>query len=195
MNIRCKTCGTELAAGVSYCRQCGAAITPDGVVESSELPTSLFPNTDIASTQRLDPRPTSEPQRSAAVSTDIRSHPEKKSWKAVVALAAVALIVATLVGVFALTRLRNQNRTTADGLFYPGAQTLVDFTNTDGGRALQLQTPDAFEKVEDWYERSLRPSKIVRLTSTSVVLKNDDTTATIASEGGMTNILIKMRAK
>jgi hypothetical protein len=83
----------------------------------------------------------------------------------------------------------------ADPLLYPGALTLMDISNPDGGRALQLQTSDPLEKVEDWYDRNLRPQKTVRLTSSSVVLKNENTTATIASEGGMTNILIKVIEK
>lgn len=196
MNLICKTCGTQLLAGMNFCRQCGAAAISDDVVKSSELPTSLFPQTNIVATQRLDPRPTSEPQRSANVDAGIRPRTRGKRWKPILALTVVGLVIAALLGVVAITRIRTHRRTTsAEALLYPGAQTVVDIVNPDGGRALHLQTPDAFTKVEDWYERSLRPRKTVRLTSSSVVLKNENTTATIASEGGMTNILIKITGK
>jgi hypothetical protein len=46
--------------------------------------------------------------------------------------------------------------------------------------------------VEAWYQKTLKPEKTMRLTSTSVVLKNAKTTATIAAEDNTTNILIKV---
>ena len=193
MDLTCRTCGAELLAGTSFCRQCGAAITPDVVADSSERTTSLFPETNSAATQRFDPRPTSEPKRGPVVDAGVTTAKGRKPWKPVLALIGVALIIATLVGVVALTRIRTNSRTVvADPLLYPGAQTVVDMSNADGGRAIHLQTPDKLEKVEDWYEQNLRPTKIIRLTSSSVVLKNANTTATLASEGGMTNILIKV---
>jgi hypothetical protein len=65
-------------------------------------------------------------------------------------------------------------------------------TGEGGERALQLETSDPLNEVEEWYQKTLRPQKTVRLTSMIVVLKNENTTATIASEGNKTNILIKM---
>ena len=56
----------------------------------------------------------------------------------------------------------------------------------------QLETADPFTAVEAWYQKALKPEKTMRLTSTSVVLKNGATTATIAAEGNKTNILIKV---
>ena len=56
---------------------------------------------------------------------------------------------------------------------------------------MQLQTGDSLEQVIAWYEKSIKPTKTMRLTSTSVVLKNENVTTTLASEGGKTNILIK----
>jgi hypothetical protein len=193
MDLTCRTCGAELLAGTSFCRQCGAAIIPDVVADNSEKTTSLFPETNNVATQRFDPRPTSEPRKAPGVDAGIAANKGRKPWKPVLALIGVALIIATLVGVVALTRIRTNSHTVAtDPLLYPGAQTVVDISNPDGGRALHLQTSDTLEKVEDWYERNLRPTKTIRLTSSSVVLKNEKTTATIASEGGMTNILIKV---
>jgi hypothetical protein len=54
-----------------------------------------------------------------------------------------------------------------------------------------LQTTDSLEKVVAWYEKSIKPTKTMRLTSTSVVLKKENLTTTVASEAGKTNILIK----
>lgn len=65
----------------------------------------------------------------------------------------------------------------------------------EGDRALQLQTPDPLERVVAWYEASIKPTKTMRLTSTSVVLRNQNVTATIAAEGNKTNILIKQSLK
>jgi len=62
----------------------------------------------------------------------------------------------------------------------------------DGGRAVHLTTSDPFSAVEAWYQKELKPQKTMRLTSTSVVLKNDKTTATIVTENNLTNILIKV---
>jgi hypothetical protein len=188
MDLMCRNCGAELLDGTNFCRQCGAAVTSDAIPDSSEQPTSLFPETDNVTTQRLDSRPTSERQRAPMLDAGAR-----KPWPPVLALIVVGLIIATIVGVVAITRLRTHSRIVAsDPLLYPGAQTLMDISNPDGGRALQLQTSDPLEKVENWYDRNMRPRKTIRLTSSSVVLKNENTTATIASEGGITNILIKV---
>lgn len=198
MNQICRNCGTELQAGTSFCRQCGSQIVAGGTADRSEQPTSLFPDTNNTTTQRLDPRPTSEPGKTPYVAGPPVSQPlnvsRKKPWKPVLALTVVCLVIACILAVVAISRIRTHSRTTsAEGLFYPGAQTVVDITSADGGRALHLQTSDPLEKVEDWYEKSLQPQKTVRLTSSSVVLKNENTTATIASEGTTTSILIKMK--
>ena len=79
-------------------------------------------------------------------------------------------------------------------MVYPGSQTIVDMQG-EGYRTLQLQTPDSLEQVVAWYETILKPTKTMRLTSTSVVLKNQDVTATIATEDNKTNILIKQSLK
>jgi hypothetical protein len=196
MNLICRTCGTELLNGVSFCRKCGAAVNPNAVLDSSELPTSILPKTNSTATHRLDARPTSEPQRLAHPDAATGGRPGRKVWKPVLALTVVGAVILTLLTAVAITRIRSHSSTTsADNLVYPGAQTLMDISNPDGGRALQLQTSDPLDKVENWYDRNLRPQKIIRLTSSSVVLKNENTTATIASEGGMTNILIKVIEK
>lgn len=67
---------------------------------------------------------------------------------------------------------------------------MVDITSDDG-RAIQLQTGDSLDRVLAWYEGTLKPTKTMRLTSTSVVLRSENVTATIATEDNKTNILIK----
>jgi hypothetical protein len=87
--------------------------------------------------------------------------------------------------------MRNHSTATDNAaLIYPGSQTVVDMTS-EAGRAIQLQTGDSLDKVLAWYDASLKPTKTMRLTSTSFVLKNQNVTATIATENNKTNILIK----
>ena len=101
------------------------------------------------------------------------------------------LVVIGIVVSVATVKIRNHSTATNNaGLIYPGSQTVVDMT-TDAGRAIQLQTGDSLDKVLAWYDASLKPTKTMRLTSTSFVLKNQNVTATIATEDNKTNILIK----
>jgi hypothetical protein len=105
---------------------------------------------------------------------------------------AVVLLIIGLISAVAIVRKRSHAEAPATSqLRYPGAQTVVDMTNTDGSRTLQLQTPDALDKVESWYQKNLTLTKTMRLTSTSYVMKNDKVTITLASEDNKTNILIK----
>ena len=76
-------------------------------------------------------------------------------------------------------------------LFYPGAQTVLDVTHDDSSGVLQLQTPDHLDKVQAWYESALKPTKILRVTSTTVILKNGPVTATLVAEDNTTTIVIK----
>ena len=104
----------------------------------------------------------------------------------------IGAVVIVIIGVAtAATLIGMRSHSAANDLIYPGARTVVDMTG-DGGRALHLQTPDSMTKVEAWYQKTLKPEKTMRLTSTSVVLKNAKTTATIATEDNTTNILIKV---
>lgn len=104
-----------------------------------------------------------------------------------------AVVIAIIGVVTAATLIGMRSHSAGSGdLIYPGARTVVDMTSNGGGRALHLQTPDPIAKVEAWYQKTLKPDKTMRLTSTSVVLKNAKTTATIAAEDNTTNILIKV---
>ena len=60
------------------------------------------------------------------------------------------------------------------------------------GRTLQLETLDPLEKVSAWYRNSLKPEKVIQLTPSSVVIKNQKSTATIVREDNKTSILIKI---
>ena len=193
---KCRTCGAEWLAGMSYCRQCGSAIVADSLPGDSEQTTALLAHTDSVATQRLDPRTTAPgpvlqgptiPARSTVVAG---KHGARR--RGLVLGTVVILLIIGIISAVAIVRLRGHSRTTeGTNLVYPGARTLVDMTNEGGGRFLQLETSDSLTKVEDWYQKTLKPQKVVRLTSASVVLKNENTTATIAAEGNKTNILIK----
>lgn len=103
----------------------------------------------------------------------------------------VVLVIIAIIFSVAFVRMRSHSRTTSSAaLIYPGAQTVVDMTS-DEGRAIQLQTGDSLDQVLAWYDASLKPTKRMRLTSTSFVLRNQNITATIATEDNKTNILIK----
>jgi hypothetical protein len=112
----------------------------------------------------------------------------------VVIAAMVALLVVGIVAAVAYVRIRSHTTTiSSDALFYPGAHTLVDVLNEGGGRAIQLETSDPVSVVESWYTTKINPTKTMRLNSSTSVLKNQNTTVTIAREGNKTSILIKFQ--
>jgi uncharacterized membrane protein YvbJ len=181
--LRCGSCGTALLPATSFCRQCGAAITAGPYVESSEQPTAILGNTESATTRRLHPRATSPAMTSGRRASNRRN---------IVIGAAIVLLIIGLISAVAIVRQRSHTEApTASQLMYPGAQTVVDMTNTDGSRTIQSQTSDPLDKVESWYHKNLTLTKTMRLTSTSYVMKNDKVTITLASEDKKTNILIK----
>ena len=115
---------------------------------------------------------------------------KRRRWT-LIGSALVVLLICGIVASVAYVRIRSHSQTTDDAtLIYPGSKTIVDVSSSDG-RAIQLQTGDSLEQVIAWYEKSIKPTKTMRLTSTSVVLKNENVTTTLAGEGGKTNILIK----
>jgi hypothetical protein len=186
-DMKCGKCGAEAPAGTSFCRQCGELIDTDSTQLASEQTTALLDQPDGVTTQRLESRATGPdrgrlPQPAVAKSTSSRR---------AMLIGALVIVVIGVLSVAALVGLRGHNTTSSD-LLYPGAKTVVDMTGEGGGRTLHLETSDAFDAVEAWYQKALKPRKTVRLTSTSVVLKNNKTTATIASEDNKTNILIKV---
>ena len=180
--MTCQNCGAECPEETNFCRQCGAPI-------ASEQTTALLNNpADGVTTQQLESRATG-PNRRSFSDALTASVPEKR--RRPILIGAVVIAIIGLICVAALLGMRNHSQASND-LVYPGAKTIVDMTNARGGRALHLETTDPLTAVEAWYQKALKPEKTMRLTSTSVVLKNGPTTATIAAEGNKTNILIKV---
>ena len=182
--MTCQNCGAECLPETSFCRQCGVPI-------ASEQTTALLNQTDGVSTNRLESRATG-PNRAALPADRLTTNVTQKSGgrrKAIL----VGTLVAAMVGAITATTLIGMRSHSAgsNDLIYPGAKTVVDMTSDGGGRALHLQTHDSMAKVEAWYQKTLKPEKTMRLTSSSVVLRNGKTTATIATEDNTTNILIK----
>ncbi|HEV8367013.1 MAG TPA: zinc ribbon domain-containing protein [Pyrinomonadaceae bacterium] len=193
MTSTCRQCGTELLPQTSFCRQCGTAITPSGGLQGDERTTALFDEADIVATQRLDPRPTSPDRAHLNLPTPAVAELPKKSTTKVVLLSSLFVVVLiVVVCTIALVRTRSGRIASGDGLVYPGSRKLVDMVAEGGGRAIQLETSDSFESVDEWYRKAMKPQKVVQLTSASVVLKNDKTTATIVTENNKTNILLKI---
>lgn len=199
---RCSACGAELIPDANFCRRCGLTVMSGSSADSSEGTTlTLNGRIENVNTQRFDPRPTS-PDRgllsspihnsTAVVGMGGNTLPRGRRIPAAAIVAGTVLVIIIgIVSLVAVVRMRSQSRTTdSAALIYPGAQTVVDMTS-DEGRAIQLQTGDSLDRVLAWYDASLKPTKRMRLTSTSFVLKNQNVTATIATEANKTNILIK----
>ena len=183
--------------GANFCRRCGAVITDGSAVhvDATELPTAMLDQKTDVKTSRLNPRATSPETPLREVMPGFGSGEDavvaqvkRRRWT-LIGSAFVVLLLCGIILTFAY--LRSRSRTSDDAtLFYPGSQTIVDVASGDG-RAIQLQTGDSLEQVIAWYEKSIKPTKTMRLTSSSVVLKNQNVTTTIATEDGKTNILIK----
>jgi hypothetical protein len=73
---------------------------------------------------------------------------------------------------------------------YPGAETTMEVTDVDEGDVLQLQTLDSFDKVVDWYMAKLKPTKVVRVPSSNVVLEAGEMKAIITANGNGTTIML-----
>jgi hypothetical protein len=184
-DMKCQKCGAECAAGTNFCRQCGAPI-------ASEQTTALLNPTDGITTERLESRATAPNRGPLPVDGPSVTALEKSAGGLKTKL--IVLLVIVLIGVItavAIVGFRSDDAASSD-LIYPGAKTVLDMTSEGGGRALHLQTSDPFTAVEAWYQKNLKPEKTMRLTSSSVVLKNAKTTATIATDDNKTNILIKV---
>ena len=180
--MTCQHCGAECPAETNFCRQCGVPI-------ASEQTTALLDNpTDSVTTQRIESRATGSNRPLPDGPT--ASVPERS--RRLILIGALVIAVIGAISVAALLGMRNHDNQASSDLIYPGAKTVLDMKNESGGRVLHLETFDPFTAVEVWYQKALKPEKTMRLTSSSVVLKNGATTATIAAEGNKTNILIKV---
>lgn len=192
---RCSQCGAELPHEARFCRQCGIPVSVADEIDSSEMPTAVLSDKiNSHATQRLEPRPTSAERRSFTIAekaTTIQPSKPRRRWvPATVVFGLVLLVIIGIVSSVAYVRIRNHNSTTDNALVYPAAKIIADL-KTPSDRALQLQTEDSLDRVVEWYDATIKPTKTMRLTPTNVVLKNQKVTVTVASDAGKTNILIK----
>lgn len=192
----CAKCGAVLLSGTSFCRQCGQPTIESP--SSSEQVTALFGQAqDAATTQRLDPRPTTpgyevDSQSLAASSTSLTR--SNRSWPKLVTIG-IVLSLLIVVSVAVVWSLRAGSRSASivqinRSWIYPGSRTVVDLGDS-GGAVLQLETSDSLDKVQAWYESNLKPTKTLRVNSTSVILKRERVTVTLVSEDNLTSIVIK----
>jgi hypothetical protein len=197
---------------MNFCRRCGAPVVV--LPDASEQPTARLNQTPLdPATRRFDPRPTSAaygpaplstpagPAAPFAVTSGVRTAtPRSGSMRGLIVIGIIIVVllgIGSVVGVMkAVFRSHSQSRPSASkpladkSLVYPGAQIILDVTSEGGTGVLQLKTTDGIDKVADWYEAKLKPTKTVRVGPT-VVMKSDNVTATIVSDGSSTNILIK----
>jgi len=191
----CAKCGTALPPGVSFCRQCGQPATETSV--SSEQATAVLGKSrDGATTKRLDPRPTSSDYELNSESlTSASSSLAPPSSRTRLITIVIAIMVLALVSIGVIWGLKVRNQTASNflvdrSLAYPGARTVVDFGDR-GGSVLQLETADPLEKVRDWYDLNLKPTKTLRVSPSSVIQKKDSVTVTLVSENDVTSVVIK----
>ena len=193
MTVTCQQCGAELMPQTSFCRQCGAHISPQAN-DSTEQTTKLLDQSDAVTTQRLDPRPTSPGRGPLNSPNAVTLAPARRGVNQRVLLSLVVLVLLVgIVSTVAIMRNRHDRGTVVvDSLTYPGSRKLVDIVSDGGGHAVHLETGDSFDEVQDWYRRKLEPEKVMQLTTFSVVMRNEKTTATIVREGDKTNVLLKI---
>ena len=184
--VKCDTCGADLLPGTGFCRQCGAAVSGSSAIDSSEQPTAIFPDNRAATTQRLHPRSTS-PTRSepdAIKATGFRRN-------VILLVFSIVLLLGVVAALGVLGDRNSSSDSDFESLTYPGATTRVKMDHDQGDRTVQLETSDSLERVENWYQSNVKFDKTIRLTSNSVVMKNQKVSITLAVENNKTNILIK----
>ena len=193
MSISCQQCGAELLPQTSFCRQCGSPISSPAPDHASESTTRLLDESDAVTTQRLDPRPTSPGRDPLNSPNAVSLAPARRGNRVVLPSLVVLVLLVGIVSTVAIMRNRRGRGTVVvDSLTYPGSRKLVDIVSDGGGHAVHLETTDSFDNVQDWYRRKLEPEKVMQLTTFSVVMKNEKTTATIVREGDKTNVLLKI---
>ena len=204
--MNCSACGAGLIQGTGFCRQCGAPAIE--ATAASEQPTAILNQATDRSTKHLEPRPTNpgygdatplgSPGLSRQQSSALDSPARSGRLKIVLAL----LIVVALLGIgSAVVRsLKSRSDTQRSGqvsraLIYPGSRIILDLANEGGGSVLQLQSSDPLDKVQTWYMSNLQPTKILQVTSGTVILRKDNVTATVVADNNTTNIVIKQSAR
>jgi len=192
----CTKCGAELIPGTSFCRQCGQPATE--TASGSEQVTALFGQTqDATTTKRLDPRPTTpgyEVNSDSLAAQSASLTGPKRSWPKLISFG-IGLLLLIIVAVGVMWSLRVGSRSAGNiqvsrSLVYPGSRTVMDMGDS-GGAVLQLETSDALDKVQAWYESNFKPMKTLRVNSNSIILKRDKITVTLGHEDNTTSIVIK----
>ena len=184
--VRCETCGADLLPGTGFCRQCGAAVSGHAGADSSEQPTAILPEETAATTQRLNPRSTS-PTGSERHTT----RPKGFRRNVILLVFSIVLLLGVVAALGVLSDRNLSSDPASENLLYPGATTKVKMSHDQGDRTVQLETSDSLERVESWYQSKMKVDKTIRLTSNSVVMKNQKVSVTLAFENNKTNILIK----
>jgi hypothetical protein len=184
--VKCQTCGAELLPGTGFCRLCGAAVPGSGGFHSSEQPTAIFPDKATATTQQLHPRSTSPTQ-----SENQTTKPAGLRRNVVLLVFSIILLLGVVAALGVLSDRNPSSDPAGEVLLYPGATTKVKMSHDEGDRTIQLETSDSLERVESWYQSQMKMDKTIRLTSNSVVMKNQKVSITLAVENNKTNILIK----
>lgn len=184
--VKCDTCGADLLPGTGFCRQCGAAVSGYGAFDSSEQPTAILPNKTAVTTQLLHPRSTS-PTGSERPTTK----PSAFRRNVIPIVFSIVLLLGVVAALAVLSDRNPSSDPAGEALLYPGATTRVKMSHDEGDRTVQLETSDSLERVETWYQSNMKFDKTIRLTSNSVVMKNQNVSITLAGENNKTNILIK----
>jgi hypothetical protein len=192
----CTKCGAGLIPGTSFCRECGQPTTESA--SSSEQVTAIFGQSqDAATTKLLDPRPTTpryEVNSQSLTGPSASLTRPTRSWPKLITIGIVlSLLIVVSVGVLWSLRAGKRNASRVEinrSWIYPGSRTVVDLGDS-GGAVLQLETNDALEKVQAWYESNLKPTKTLRVNSNSTILKREKVTVTLVSENNLTSIVIK----
>lgn len=78
-------------------------------------------------------------------------------------------------------------------LTYTDAQTIAEVKSSEG-TLLHLRTRDSFDKVVKWYVANLKPTKRMKVSENSVLLKVGSIMAVIATDGKETDVVIKQFA-
>jgi hypothetical protein len=134
--------------------------------------------------------PTSQPSASGSTAANGR-----------VKVFIAGLIIVALLGVGSVVQsfLKSQSKSQGGSpisrtLIYPGSRVVLDLANEGGGSVLQMGTSDALDKVQSWYISNLQPTKVLQVTSGTVIMRKDNVTATLVAENNSTNIVIKQSA-
>lgn len=174
LSVSCAVCGAEITDGVSFCRQCGERVTDSaGLLEAKTR--VLDESSRDRTTRRL---PFFDKGRGTA-----------RLNRTVFAGGSLLIVLLVLGSVLVF---RNHNTASNNTSFiYPGAETTLDMKSEEGS-VVQLRTRDSYDKVVGWYVANLKPSKNIKLSESSVLLKSDKMTVGIASENDGTNITIKI---